>query len=72
MMPSEHRLSQEVLEFLIAQQDWFMMDVPPPKRQDSIVGSLQPTAQDVLIVPTDQNDRATEGTWKMVEAVAVS
>ncbi|EJD06884.1 Rho GTPase activation protein [Fomitiporia mediterranea MF3/22] len=26
----EHALSQEVLEFLIEHQDWFMLDVPPP------------------------------------------
>lgn len=71
MAPSEHRLSQEVLEFLIAQQDWFMMDVPPPKRQDSIVGSFQPTAQDVLIVPTTDADDPAEGSWKMVESEKV-
>ena len=28
--PSEHRLSQDVLEFLIEHQDWFMLDTPPP------------------------------------------
>ncbi|KAG9001421.1 hypothetical protein FRB94_004786 [Tulasnella sp. JGI-2019a] len=72
MSPSEHRLSQQVLEFLIAQQDWFMLDVPPPKRQDSIVGSLQPTAQDVLIVPTTKGDDPAEGTWKMVEPAKLS
>lgn len=30
MEPQEHQLSQKVLEFLIAQQDWFMLDIPPP------------------------------------------
>ncbi|THV07248.1 Rho GTPase activation protein [Dendrothele bispora CBS 962.96] len=30
MSPTEHALSQRVLEFLIAQQDWFMLDIPPP------------------------------------------
>ncbi|KAG2017651.1 rho GTPase activator, variant 2 [Coprinopsis cinerea AmutBmut pab1-1] len=30
MVPQEHALSQKVLEFLIAHQDWFMLDVPPP------------------------------------------
>ncbi|KIK10036.1 hypothetical protein K443DRAFT_80815 [Laccaria amethystina LaAM-08-1] len=30
MSPQEHALSQRVLEFLIAQQDWFMLDIPPP------------------------------------------
>ncbi|TCD63340.1 hypothetical protein EIP91_005659 [Steccherinum ochraceum] len=28
--PQEHQLSQDVLEFLIAHQDWFMLDIPPP------------------------------------------
>lgn len=30
MSPPEHALSQKVLEFLIAQQDWFMLDISPP------------------------------------------
>ncbi|KAF9525630.1 Rho GTPase activation protein, partial [Crepidotus variabilis] len=30
MSPQEHALSQKVLEFLIAQQDWFMLDIAPP------------------------------------------
>ncbi|KAI0067262.1 Rho GTPase activation protein [Artomyces pyxidatus] len=30
LSPPEHQLSQEVLEFLIAHQDWFMLDIPPP------------------------------------------
>ncbi|KAH9167838.1 Rho GTPase activation protein [Lactarius sanguifluus] len=30
LTPSEHQLSQDVLEFLIAHQDWFMLDTPPP------------------------------------------
>ena len=30
LSPSEHQLSQDVLEFLIAHQDWFMLDTPPP------------------------------------------
>lgn len=30
MSPHEHALSQRVLEFLIAHQDWFMLDTPAP------------------------------------------
>ena len=30
LQPKEHTLGQEVLEFLIAHQDWFMLDIPPP------------------------------------------
>jgi len=33
MSPTEHDLSQRVLEFLIAQQDWFMLDIPPPPQE---------------------------------------
>jgi GTPase-activating protein SAC7 len=39
MSPEQHKLSQEVLEFLIEHQDWFMLDIPPPPRQDSILTS---------------------------------
>jgi hypothetical protein len=35
--PTEHRLSQRVLEFLIAHQDWFMTDVNSPPRNDSVM-----------------------------------
>jgi len=30
MLPREHALNQKVLEFLIAQQDWFMVDLSHP------------------------------------------
>ena len=32
LQPKEHKLSREVLEFLIAHQDWFILDIsqPPP------------------------------------------
>jgi len=67
MMPAEHRLSQNVLEFLIAQQDWFMMDVPPPPRRDSIMGPMQPSPQGVFIVPNDRDEDPAEGSWKLIE-----
>lgn len=37
MSPEHHKQSQEVLEFLIENQDWFMLDIPPPPRKDSIL-----------------------------------
>ncbi|KAG9050182.1 hypothetical protein FS837_007080 [Tulasnella sp. UAMH 9824] len=68
LAPAEHKLSQEVLEFLIAHQDWFMMDVTPPTRRDSILGpAIQSTSQDVLIVPTDKDTDPAEGNWNFVE-----
>ena len=39
MSPEHHRLSQEVVEFLIEHQDWFMLDIPPPPRQDEILAA---------------------------------
>lgn len=37
MSHEHHKLSQEVLEFLIKHQDWFMLDIPPPPRSDSLI-----------------------------------
>jgi hypothetical protein len=42
MSPEHHKLSQEVVEFLIEHQDWFMLDIPPPPRKDSILDSNKP------------------------------
>ncbi|KAF8269889.1 hypothetical protein EI94DRAFT_1798730 [Lactarius quietus] len=30
LSPTEHQFSQNILEFLIADQVWFMLDTPPP------------------------------------------
>ena len=43
LAPTEHQLSQDVLEFLIAHQDWFMLDTPPPPAYPSAPSrSLKP------------------------------
>lgn len=42
MSPEHHKLSQEVLEFLIEHQDWFMLDIPPPPRKDSVLDVNKP------------------------------
>jgi hypothetical protein len=34
--PGEHQLSQDVLEFLIAHQDWFMLDVPAGESDEEV------------------------------------
>jgi len=70
MAPKEHQLSQRVLEFLIANQDWFMGDVPPPPRQDSIM--VKPTPQttgseDIFVIPSDTDEEQLEGGWKLIE-----
>lgn len=66
LSPSEHRLSQEVLEFLIAHQDWFMLDTPPPP-------VLPPTPSRSLTPPLSpgasvsvSDDEGPEG-WRIID-----
>ncbi|KAF7327928.1 Rho GTPase activator [Mycena kentingensis (nom. inval.)] len=61
MSPSEHDLSQRVLEFLIAQQDWFMLDIPPPPAHE-------PGSPDVWDEEDADGDvrSSVGGTWKLV------
>ena len=62
LQPKEHKLSQEVLEFLIAHQDWFMLDVtPPPVRSAGLAGSDEET--DAML---SSDDEANSGGWKLV------
>ena len=54
LSPQEHQLSQDVLEFLIAHQDWFMLDIPPPP-PSSTPGTLRGGASDpddIVVVPS--------------------
>jgi GTPase-activating protein SAC7 len=67
LSPSDHGLSQDVLEFLIAHQDWFMLDTPPPP-------ALPPTPSRSLTPPltphsagiTVSDDEGPEG-WRIIE-----
>jgi hypothetical protein len=66
LSPTEHRLSQEVLEFLIAHQDWFMLDTPPPP-------ALPPTPSRSLTPPLSpgasvsvSDDEGPEG-WRIID-----
>jgi len=66
LLPPEHRLSQEVLEFLIAKQDWFMLDTPPPP-------ALSPTPSRSLTPPltttanvTMSDDEGPDG-WRLID-----
>ena len=62
MQPQEHRLSQEVLEFLIAHQDWFMLDVtPPPVTGPGTVG-LDEELDTIL----SSDEEGTDGSWRLV------
>ncbi|KAJ6520910.1 Rho GTPase activation protein [Mycena vulgaris] len=62
MSPTEHNLSQQVLEFLIAQQDWFMLDIPPPPQHEP--GSPQSWDDELLVV--DDENSPVGGAWNLV------
>ena len=58
MAPEQNQLSQEVLEFLIAHQDWFMLDIAPPASQ------TRPATQ------IEQDELEGEG-WRLVDSAKV-
>ena len=65
LQPKEHKLSQEVLEFLIAHQDWFMLDVtPPPARSAGLLGSDD--EGDVILT---SDEEVNGGSWKIIPKV---
>lgn len=68
MQPKEHKLSQEVLEFLIAHQDWFMLDVAPPRAAGArLMGSDE--EGDVAL---SSDEEANGGTWSLIGRVEQS
>lgn len=69
LSPHEHQLSQDVLEFMIAHQDWFMLDIPPPpsaghKHADHPV--VAATSGDGVDMMPSSDDETTNG-WKLVD-----
>ena len=65
LSPSEHRLSQEVLEFLIAYQDWFMLDTPlPPALPPAPSRSLTPPLSAANVSVSD--DEGPDG-WRLID-----
>jgi len=71
LTPREHDLSQKVLEFLIAQQDWFMLDIPPPPRVAATTLAPIHTStdeEDILVHPSSDEggDSPLSGGWKLV------
>lgn len=65
MNPKEHALSQRVLEFLIAQQDWFMLDIPPPPPHEPGSSTSLASEEDVSVFPSS-DDEHLGGGWKLV------
>ncbi|KAG2756784.1 Rho GTPase activation protein [Suillus brevipes Sb2] len=80
MSPGEHALSQRVLEFLIAQQDWFLLDIPPPPRSEPSSSWKPPPRphhahtqipseedSDLVVVPSSDDEHTPiAGGWKLV------
>ncbi|KAG2076497.1 Rho GTPase activation protein [Suillus decipiens] len=80
MSPGEHALSQRVLEFLIAQQDWFLLDIPPPPRSEQSSSWKPPPRpqhahtqlpseedSDLVVVPSSEDEHTSiAGGWKLV------
>ncbi|KAJ3796807.1 Rho GTPase activation protein [Lentinula aff. detonsa] len=66
MSPKEHALSQKVLEFLIAQQDWFMLDIPPPPTNESGSPTSLISEEDVTVFPSSDEEHQVGGGWKLV------
>jgi hypothetical protein len=67
MLPSEHGLSQRVLEFLIAHQDWFMLDIPPPPmRKQSVPRDTSTTGIDGDPILVQSSDEEIQDGWKLV------
>jgi hypothetical protein len=69
MSPQEHQLSQQVLEFLIAHQDWFMLDTPS-QPQVGVTTTTPPHArgppdsEDFHIVPSSDDEFVHVASWK--------
>lgn len=69
MSPQEHQLSQQVLEFLIAHQDWFMLDTPSQPQVGMIATPPQhprgpPDSEDFHIVPSSDEEFVHAAGWK--------
>ena len=65
LAPAEHQLSQDVLEFLIKHQDWFMLDIPPPpttRPSDSAVTVPMAEPAGDLLASSDEES----GGWKLI------
>ncbi|RDB26167.1 Rho-GTPase-activating protein 5 [Hypsizygus marmoreus] len=61
MSPGEHALSQKVLEFLIAHQDWFMLDIPSPPPRKPPPPPTFSEVDDSNVAPSSGDDQSTGG-----------
>ncbi|KAF9243454.1 Rho GTPase activation protein [Melanogaster broomeanus] len=67
LSPGEHQLSQKVLEYLIDQQDWFLLDIPPPPRSEPS-SSWPPRPPHLARPPAHgiEDPDLVPGGWKLV------
>ncbi|KAI9000460.1 Rho GTPase activation protein [Trametes punicea] len=70
MSPQEHQLSQDVLEFLIAHQDWFMLDIPPPPTPKPTNSSMTVHIAEPVSDLLASSDEESDG-WKLISRVDV-
>ncbi|KAI0091091.1 Rho GTPase activation protein [Irpex rosettiformis] len=63
LSPHEHQLSQDVLEFLIEHQDWFMLEIPPPSAASRDVQA--PVGVEPIDMTISSDD---EGAWQLVRS----
>jgi GTPase-activating protein SAC7 len=60
LSPQEHQLSQDVLEFLIEHQDWFMLEIPPPSATKNAQAPAGMESVDIAIGSGDEL-----GAWQL-------
>ena len=65
MSPKEHSLSQRVLEFLIAQQDWFMLDIPPPPPNEVGANNSPMISGDDTVDPSSDAEMSPAGSRRV-------
>ncbi|KAG5339820.1 Rho-GTPase-activating protein 5 [Termitomyces sp. T112] len=71
--PKEFELSQSVLEFLIAHQDYFMLDIPSPP--NGSVQSPRPQTQDAHVILSSSDEEISDlgpGNWRQISARPMS
>lgn len=62
--PQDQEINQKILEFLIAQQDWFILEIPPPSRRHTATTYAKPIIHlsDVQEEGFETGKSDTEGT----------
>ncbi|KAK7690455.1 hypothetical protein QCA50_005553 [Cerrena zonata] len=69
LSPKEHQLSQDVLEFLIHHQDWFMLDIPPAPSlgHGGPAGAPLSSSMSEAVDIMPSSDEDSPGGWRLVD-----